>query len=101
MSCCSGVKSLVSISKSITLVNHLPHKFKLNIFFPILGINKDYYIALAITYEGQFEFPHKRFYWCLSDDFTFKETPELNDQHREFIDKDGSFFMGEPNRKLK
>jgi len=45
----------------------------------ITGVNKDYYIAVAITYEGQFEFPHKRFYWCLSDDFTFRETPELND----------------------
>jgi hypothetical protein len=37
----------------------------------------------------------------LSDDFTFRETPELNDQHRDFIDKDGSFFLGDPNRKLK
>jgi len=45
----------------------------------ITGVNKDYYLAVAITYEGQFEFPHKRFYWCLSDDFTFRETPELND----------------------
>lgn len=45
----------------------------------ITGVNKDYYVAVAITYEGCFEFPHKRFYWCLSDDFTFRETPDLND----------------------
>lgn len=26
--------------------------------------------------------------------------PDLNDQHKEFIDHDTSFFMGEPARKL-
>jgi len=27
--------------------------------------------------------------------------PDLNDQHSEFINRDTSFFLGEPNRKLK
>ena len=27
--------------------------------------------------------------------------PDLNDQHRDFIDRDSTFFTGEPNRKLK
>ena len=48
-----------------------------------------------------FEFPHKRFYYCLSTEFTFRETPDLNDQHRDFIDQDNSFFTGDPARKLK
>jgi len=67
----------------------------------INGINKDYFMAVAVTYTGKFEFPDKKFYWCLSDDYNFKETPDLNDAHREFVDKDVLFFMGEPNKKLK
>ena len=66
----------------------------------INGVKNDYYLALAVTYEGYFEFPLKKFYWCLSNDFTFRETPDLNDQHKEFIDRDHTFFTGEPNRKL-
>ena len=67
----------------------------------ITGIKSDYYIALGITYQGQFEFPLKRFYWCLSGEFSFREMPDLNDQHKEFIDRETSFFIGEPYRKLK
>lgn len=29
------------------------------------------------------------------------ELPDLNDQHTEFINRDKSFFTGEPNRNLK
>ena len=55
---------------------------------------------MSLKYEGQFEFPYKRFYYCLSSDYNFKEMPDLNDQHIEYVDKDTSFFTGEPNRKL-
>jgi hypothetical protein len=27
--------------------------------------------------------------------------PDLNDQHKDFIDRDKTYFMGEPSRKLK
>jgi hypothetical protein len=47
-----------------------------------------------------FEFPQKKFYFCLSNDYTFKEMPGLNDQHKEFVDRDTSFFQGVPERKL-
>ena len=67
----------------------------------ITGIKHDYYIAMTITYQGQFEFPYKKFYWCLSNDFSFREMPDLNDQHKEFIDQDSTFFLGEPNRRIK
>jgi len=43
----------------------------------------------------------KKFYWTLSSDFLFKEMPDLNDQHKEHIDRDKSYFTGEPQRKLK
>jgi len=35
----------------------------------INGIKNDYYIAVAVTYSNNYEFPHKTFYWALSDDF--------------------------------
>jgi len=37
----------------------------------------------------------------MSSDFTFLEMPDLNDQHKEYVDRDSSFFLGEPQRKLK
>jgi len=43
----------------------------------------------------------KKFFWCLSGDFNFKSMPDLNDQHREFIDRENVYFQGEPNRNLK
>ena len=44
-----------------------------------VGLKQDYFIAVANTFEGKFEFPEKRFYWCLSNDFNFKEMGDLND----------------------
>mmetsp|Transcript_5433 Transcript_5433/g.9159 ORF Transcript_5433/g.9159 Transcript_5433/m.9159 type:complete len:245 (+) Transcript_5433:55-789(+) len=66
----------------------------------ITGIKNDYFVAMSVTYQGQFEFPFKRFYWCLSNDFSFKEMPDLNDQHKDFINNDTSYFVGEPSKKL-
>lgn len=64
-----------------------------NLHFSIwIGIKADYYIAVGLTYEGQFEFPNKKFFYCVSNDYTFKEMPELNDQHKEFVDKECSYF---------
>lgn len=71
-----------------------------NLFiFP--GIKYDYYVAVSLTYQNCFEFPIKKFYWCLSNDFYFKEMPELNDQHKDYINRDKSYLTGEPTRKLK
>jgi len=56
---------------------------------------------MGLTYTDQYEFMNKKFYWCLSTEFNFMEMPDLNDQHTEFINRDKSFFTGEPNRKLK
>lgn len=66
----------------------------------INGINNDYFIAVGVTFKDMFEFPQKKFYFCLSNDYTFKEMPGLNDQHKEFVDRDTSFFLGVPERKL-
>lgn len=56
---------------------------------------------MGLTYEGQFEFPNKKFYYCVSSDYTFKEMPDLNDQHKDFVNKESSYFQGDPLFKLK
>ena len=53
----------------------------------IIGVNRDYFIAMGITYSNHYEFPEKTLYWASSADFTFKKFPPLNDQHREDYDK--------------
>ena len=61
---------------------------------------KDYYIALAIMYKGNYEFPQKTFYWCSSGSFTFAEMPELNEAHSEAVEKMNGMFSGEYDRIL-
>jgi hypothetical protein len=53
------------------------HNFKYMIVFK--GLINDYYIAIAVTFSGMYEFPTKKFYWALSTDFKFTEMPDLND----------------------
>ena len=47
----------------------------------IHGVTKDYFIALALNYTNQYEFPHKTFYWCSSGNWVFQELPPLNPRH--------------------
>lgn len=47
-----------------------------------------------------YEFPMKKFFWALSKDFEFIEMPELNDQHKEAVNKIKSLFTGNPKTKL-
>ena len=66
----------------------------------ITGIKNDYYVAMAISYRGKYEFPVKKFYWALSSEFTFREMPSLTEQHDAVINKDNTYFIGEPGRVL-
>ena len=38
----------------------------------INGLERDYYIAVALKYAGEYEFPRKVFYYTVGDDYTFK-----------------------------
>lgn len=42
----------------------------------------------------------KRFYWALSKDFEFGTMPELNDQHKDAINREASIFEGNPKKKI-
>ena len=71
----------------------------------VTGLNADYYIALAVTFKGMYEFPQKQFYWTLSTaaDLKFKEMPGLGlpmPEQDAFIDSCASYFLGEPNKLL-
>jgi radial spoke head protein 9 len=71
----------------------------------VTGLNADYYVALAVTFQGMYEFPQKQFYWTLSStpDFKFKEMPGLGlpmPEQDAFIDSSATYFMGEPQKLL-
>jgi len=71
----------------------------------ITGLNADYYIALAVTFKGTYEFPNKQFFWTLSStaDLKFEEMPALGSPMPEqdaFIDSCKSYFEGNPKKPL-
>lgn len=63
----------------------------------ITGINRDYYIAVGLTYNGKYEFPSKRFYYATSSNFEFNAFPELNSQHGDEYNRLTGFFSGNPD----
>jgi radial spoke head protein 9 len=67
----------------------------------IQGLKSDYLIAMAVLYEGKYEFPVKKFYWASTNDFKFEELPETLPQHVEFINKYNDFFSGDPTTILE
>lgn len=66
-----------------------------------MGEKADYFIAMSVKFEGNYEFPVKQFYWCTSLQYQFKKFPELNDQHKADYDRLSSFFKGDPNLVIK
>jgi len=61
----------------------------------ITGVAKDYYVAMALNYIGELEFPSKKFFWCTSDNWTFASLPEPMYTLREIFVKSSVFFSGE------
>jgi radial spoke head protein 9 len=55
---------------------------------------------MGLVYSDQYEFAQKKFYWAISGEYNFIELPDLNEAHADFINRDRTFFTGEPNRKL-
>lgn len=37
----------------------------------IKGITRDYFLGMGLKYQGQYEFPQKRFFWCNSVTWSF------------------------------
>jgi len=60
----------------------------------VSGTDKDYYIAMGVTYSKQYEFPTKSFYFATSADMVFKKFRDLNDQHKDEYDNITTPFKG-------
>jgi radial spoke head protein 9 len=63
----------------------------------IIGIEKDYFIALAIYFKEHQLFPKKKFYFCNSSNFVFSEMPEVLEHHLKDIDRFNTYFIGNPD----
>jgi radial spoke head protein 9 len=67
----------------------------------VTGLQADYYLAVAYQFTGMYEFPVKKFFWALSKgELEFSELPDLNDQHKAFINSFGEYFSGNPKKLL-
>ena len=64
----------------------------------IKGTTRDYYIALTLNYKGHYEFPHKRFFWCTSQNWKFAELPAINPNDKELVERFNINFAGEPEK---
>lgn len=63
----------------------------------IVGVEKDYYVALAIFFREHYLFPLKKFFFCNSSNFVFSELPELSDHHFKDFNRFNTYFIGNPD----
>ena len=63
----------------------------------IYGAEKDYYIAKALYYKGNPEFPKKKYYFCSSSNFIFSQLPDIQAHHIQNFHKFNTYFIGNPD----
>lgn len=63
----------------------------------IIGVEKDYYIALSLFFTEHFQFPKKKFYFCSSSNFVFSELPELHSHQLNDLANLNTYFIGNPD----
>jgi radial spoke head protein 9 len=63
----------------------------------IYGVEKDYYIAKALYYKGNPEFPKKKYYFCSSSNFIFSQLPDIQAHHIQNFHKFNTYFIGNPD----
>ena len=63
----------------------------------IIGIEKDYYVAVAIYFREQHIFPKKKFYFCNNSNYLFSEVPDISDYHLKDALKFNTYFIGNPD----
>ena len=63
----------------------------------IIGIEKDYYVAVAIYYKEYHLFPKKKFFFCNSANYFFSELPEVMEYHIKDAIKFNTYFIGNPD----
>ncbi|KAM3137738.1 hypothetical protein pb186bvf_010158 [Paramecium bursaria] len=84
--------SLVKLSQTV--------KFDQLLFWGrIEGTVSNYYIAIGLTFKGNFEFPHKTFFYT-ANLITFQELPPLNPEYQEQVETFRALFTGQPDKIL-
>jgi len=63
----------------------------------IIGIEKDYYVAVAVFYKDYNLFPKKKFFFCNSSNYFFSELPEVMEYHLKDALKFNTYFIGNPD----
>lgn len=63
----------------------------------IIGIEKDYYVAVAIYYREQHIIPKKKFFFCNNSNYFFSEVPECLEYHTKDALKFNTYFIGNPD----
>uniref|UniRef100_A0A7S3KNQ9 Radial spoke head protein 9 homolog n=1 Tax=Euplotes crassus TaxID=5936 RepID=A0A7S3KNQ9_EUPCR len=96
-----NVMDRIQLDIGLTNLNNSIECDELLFWGRINGLKADYFIAVAVFYEGKYEFPGKKFYWASNNDFKFAELPETLEQHHEFINKYNDFFTGDHTKILE
>lgn len=65
----------------------------------IRGLKNDYYLAMGMKMEDEYEFPAKKFYWSL-DNFVFSELPPMVTVHADKLEALRTMFEGSPDKKV-
>jgi hypothetical protein len=61
----------------------------------VSGTVKDYFIALALTFQVNNTFPTKKFFWASSGNYIFSELPECDSTHSDSLRQIEDLFTGE------
>lgn len=67
----------------------------------INGVEKDYYISIAVYYRGHPGFPLKKFYFCTSTNFNFSLISEIEIHQLDDLANLNTFFIGNPDVIIK
>ena len=92
--------SLIEKLKLETTLDQLKSDIKCDemLFWGIIyGAEKDYYIAKALYYKGNPEFPKKKYYFCSSSNFIFSQLPDIQAHHIQNFHKFNTYFIGNPD----
>lgn len=63
----------------------------------VIGIEKDYYIAVAIYFREHHLFPKRKFFFCNNSNYFFSEVPECLEYHAKDALKFNTYFIGNPD----
>ena len=63
----------------------------------IIGVEKDYYVAVAVFFKEHYLFPKKKFFFCNNSNFLFSELPEVMEYHIKDALKFNTYFIGNPD----